>query len=88
MGATLSLTAPYNRRANAAHRFLKALFRINAQASMGQASWPMLVQTEIEAGDLVLWPKEAVQRSDMLERYYQVMSSDPVKELATLPVGA
>ena len=48
---------------------------------VARASWPMLVQTEIEAGDLVLWPKEAVQRSDMLERDYQVMSSDPVKEL-------
>ena len=50
-GATPSLTAPYNPRANSVerpHRFLKALFRINAQA-MGQQSWPMLVQTEVRA---------------------------------------
>ena len=51
LGATPSLTAPYNPRANSVerpHRFLKALFRINAQA-MGQQSWPMLVQTEVRA---------------------------------------
>ena len=51
IGATPSLTAPYNPRANSVerpHRFLKALFRINAQA-MGQQSWPMLVQTEVRA---------------------------------------
>eukprot|EP00505_MAST-04D_sp_SCG-Rhode-Island_P005474 Stramenopile-MAST_4_protein_5474 len=51
LGAVPSLTSPYNPRANAVerpHRFLKALFRINAQA-MGQSSWPMLVQTEVRA---------------------------------------
>lgn len=49
MGVTPSLTAPYNPRANLVerpHRFLKALFRINAQA-MGQRAWPMLLQTEV-----------------------------------------
>ena len=49
MGITPSLTAPYNPRANLVerpHRFLKALFRINAQA-MGQRAWPMLLQTEV-----------------------------------------
>ena len=51
LGAVPSLTSPYNPRANTVerpHRFLKALFRINAQA-MGQSSWPMLVQTEVRA---------------------------------------
>ena len=47
----LSLMAPYKPRANVVeqlHRFLKALFRINAQA-MGQQSWPMLLQTKVRA---------------------------------------